>query len=40
MDITEQELAEEKLEEAYEKERRLRQELQIEVQRRVELPGL
>jgi PAS domain S-box-containing protein len=36
MDITEQELAEEKLEEAYEKERRLRQELQIEVQRRVE----
>ena len=36
MDITEQEMAEEKLEEAYEKERRLRQELQIEVQRRVE----
>jgi two-component system aerobic respiration control sensor histidine kinase ArcB len=36
MDITEQELGEEKLEEAYEKERRLRQELQIEVQRRVE----
>ena len=36
MDITEQELAEEKLEEAYEKERRLRHELQIEVQRRVE----
>jgi len=36
MDITEQELAAEKLEEAYEKERRLRQELQIEVQRRVE----
>src|SRR5208283_314166 len=36
MDITEQELSEQKLEEAYEKERRLRQELQIEVQRRVE----
>jgi PAS domain S-box-containing protein len=36
MDITEREMAEEKLEEAYEKERRLRQELQIEVQRRVE----
>jgi PAS domain S-box-containing protein len=36
MDITERELAEEKLEEAYEKERRLRQELQVEVQRRVE----
>jgi two-component system, OmpR family, aerobic respiration control sensor histidine kinase ArcB len=36
MDITEQEMAEQKLEEAYEKERRLRQELQIEVQRRVE----
>jgi PAS domain S-box-containing protein len=36
MDITEQELAEEKLEEDFEKERRLRQELQIEVQRRVE----
>jgi len=36
MDITEREMAQEKLEEAYEKERRLRQELQIEVQRRVE----
>jgi PAS domain S-box-containing protein len=36
MDITESELAQEKLEEAYEKERRLRQELEIEVQRRVE----
>ena len=36
MDITESELAQEKLEEAYEKERRLREELQIEVQRRVE----
>ena len=36
MDITESELSQEKLEEAYEKERRLRQELEIEVQRRVE----
>jgi signal transduction histidine kinase len=36
MDITEREMAQEKLEEAYEKERRLRQELQVEVQRRVE----
>jgi len=36
MDITEREMAQVKLEEAYEKERRLRQELQIEVQRRVE----
>jgi len=36
MDITESEMAQEKLEEAYEKERRLRQELEIEVQRRVE----
>jgi PAS domain S-box-containing protein len=36
MDITERELAQAKLEEAYEKERRLRQELQVEVQRRVE----
>jgi len=36
MDITERELARAKLEEAYEKERRLRQELQLEVQRRVE----
>ena len=36
MDITEREMAQVKLEEAYEKERRLRHELQIEVQRRVE----
>jgi PAS domain S-box-containing protein len=36
MDITEREMAQVKLEEAYEKERRLRQELQAEVQRRVE----
>ena len=36
MDITEREMAQVKLEEAYEKERRLRQELQVEVQRRVE----
>ena len=36
MDITERELAQEKLEESYEKERRLRQELEVEVQRRVE----
>ncbi|MDD5288908.1 MAG: PAS domain S-box protein, partial [Dehalococcoidales bacterium] len=36
MDITEQELAQEKLEEAYEQERMLRQELEVEVQRRVE----
>ena len=36
MDVTEREMAQQKLEEAYEKERRLRQELQIEVQRRVE----
>ncbi|MCX6003595.1 MAG: PAS domain-containing sensor histidine kinase, partial [Chloroflexi bacterium] len=36
MDITERELAQEKLEEAYEKERRLRHELEAEVQRRVE----
>jgi signal transduction histidine kinase len=36
MDITEVELSQEKLEEAYEKERRLRQELEEEVQRRVE----
>jgi PAS domain S-box-containing protein len=36
MDITERELAQEKLEEAYEKERKLRQELEEEVQRRVE----
>jgi PAS domain S-box-containing protein len=36
MDITERELAQEKLEEAYEKERRTRQELETEVQRRVE----
>ena len=36
MDITERELAQEKLEEAYEKERRTRQELEAEVQRRVE----
>ncbi|MBN1643865.1 MAG: PAS domain S-box protein [Dehalococcoidales bacterium] len=36
MDITERELAQEKLEEAYEKERRLRRELEAEVQRRVE----
>ena len=36
MDITESELAQTKLEESYEKERRLRQELEIEVQRRVE----
>jgi PAS domain S-box-containing protein len=36
MDITEREMAQVRLEEAYEKERRLRQELQAEVQRRVE----
>ena len=36
MDITERELAQGKLEEAYEKERRLRHELEAEVQRRVE----
>jgi len=36
MDITERELAQEKLEEAYEKERKTRQELEAEVQRRVE----
>ena len=36
MDITERELAQEKLEEAYQKERRTRQELEAEVQRRVE----
>jgi two-component system, OmpR family, aerobic respiration control sensor histidine kinase ArcB len=36
MDITEREMAQVRLEEAYEKERRLRQELQVEVQRRVE----
>lgn len=36
MDITESELVQEKLAEAYEKERRLRQELEVEVQRRVE----
>jgi PAS domain S-box-containing protein len=36
MDITEREMAQEKLEEAYEKERTLRQELEAEVQRRVE----
>jgi PAS domain S-box-containing protein len=36
MDITESELVQEKLTEAYEKERRLRQELEVEVQRRVE----
>ena len=36
MDITESELAQAKLEESYEKERRLRQELELEVQRRVE----
>lgn len=36
MDITEREMAQEKLEEAYEKERNLRQELEAEVQRRVE----
>lgn len=36
MDITEREIAQEKLEEAYEKERSLRQELEAEVQRRVE----
>jgi len=36
MDITERELAQEKLEEAYEKERKTRQELETEVQRRVE----
>lgn len=36
MDVTERELAQEKLEEAYEKERRTRQELEAEVQRRVE----
>ncbi len=36
MDITERERAEEKLEELYEKERRLRQELEAEVQRRIE----
>lgn len=36
MDITEREMAQEKLEEAYEKERALRQELEAEVQRRVE----
>lgn len=36
MDITERELAQEKLKEAYEKERRLRHELEAEVQRRVE----
>jgi len=36
MDVTERELAQEKLEEAYEKERKTRQELEAEVQRRVE----
>jgi signal transduction histidine kinase len=36
MDVTERELAQEKLEEAYEKERKTRQELEEEVQRRVE----
>jgi signal transduction histidine kinase len=36
MDITERELAQERIEESYEKERRLRQELELEVQRRVE----
>lgn len=36
MDITERELAQERLEEAYEKERKTRQELEAEVQRRVE----
>ena len=36
MDITESELSQAKLEESYEKERRLRQELEVEVQRRVE----
>jgi signal transduction histidine kinase len=36
MDITEREMAQSKLEESYEQERRLRQELEVEVQRRVE----
>jgi PAS domain S-box-containing protein len=36
MDITERELAQERIEESFEKERRLRQELELEVQRRVE----
>ncbi len=36
MDVTERELAQAKLEEAYEKEHRLRHELEAEVQRRVE----
>jgi len=36
MDITERERAQEKLEELYEEERRLRQELEAEVQRRIE----
>ncbi len=36
MDITEREKAQEKLEEAYEKERKARQDLEAEVQRRVE----
>ena len=36
MDITEREMAQAKLEESYEQERRLRQELEVEVQRRVE----
>lgn len=36
MDITEREQAEEKLEELYQEERRLRQELEAEVQRRIE----
>jgi two-component system aerobic respiration control sensor histidine kinase ArcB len=36
MDITERELAQERLEEAYEKERKTREELEAEVQRRVE----
>ena len=36
MDITQRERAQEKLEEAYEQERKLRQELEAEVQRRIE----